>query len=164
MSYAQTLLPEYDHEMASARKLLACVPDDKHAWRAHPKMNTIGWVANHLVEIAGWTEGTLTMPNWDVSPPGEEPYKSPTIATQAELLSTFDQNVAAGRQAIENVQEATLGDPWSLLAGGHVIFTMPRAAVIRTFILNHLIHHRAFLVAYLKMNDIEVPGMYGPGG
>jgi uncharacterized damage-inducible protein DinB len=164
MTYAELILPEFDHETASTRTVLACVPDGKHAWRAHPKMNTIGWAANHLVEIVGWTEGTLTMPSWDVSPPGGEPYKSPTIATQTELLATFDQNVAASRRAIQTVSEATLGDPWSLLAGGQPIFTMPRAAVVRTFILNHLIHHRAFLVAYLKMNDIEVPGMYGPGG
>lgn len=164
MSYAQTILPEFDQEFANTRKVLECVPDDKFAWKAHEKMNSIGWNANHLVEIAGWVEGILTQTDWDVSPPGGPPYQSPQLKSKAELLAEFDKSVAAGRRAIEQAKDEDLGVAWSLLAGGQPIFTLPRAAVIRTFVLNHLIHHRAHLCVYLRLNEIPVPGMYGPTG
>jgi uncharacterized damage-inducible protein DinB len=164
MSYAQSILPEFDHEMASTRKLLERLPDDKLEWRAHPKSNTIGWNANHLAEIPGWVEGTLTELSWDFAPVGGEPYKSPTLATRKEILELFDRNVAAARKAIAAVQDEEMGKLWSLLQGGKPIMTMPRAAMIRGFILNHLIHHRAHLCVYFRLNGVPVPGMYGPSG
>lgn len=164
MAYADTILPEFDHEMANTRKVLERVPEDKLEWRAHPKSNTIGWNANHLIEIPGWVEGTLTKTSWDFAPVGGEPYQSPRLTTRREMLEIFDKNVAAARKAIAAVKDDELGKPWSLLQGGKPIFTMPRAAVIRGFVLNHLIHHRACLCVYFRMNDIAVPGMYGPSG
>jgi uncharacterized damage-inducible protein DinB len=164
MPYAETILPEFDQEMAGARKVLERVPEDKWDWRAHPKSNTIGWNANHLAEIPGWVEGTLTGTSWDIAPPDGPRYQSPALATRQAVLDLFDQNVAAARQAIENVKDEDLGEPWSLLHAGKPLFTMPRAAVIRTFVLNHLIHHRAHLCVYLRMNDVPVPGLYGPSG
>ena len=164
MSYAETILPEFDQEMASARKVLERLPNDKLDWRAHPKSNTIGWNANHLAEIPGWVEGTLTELSWDIAPVGGERYQSPALATCQEILDLFDSNVHTARQAITSVQDAELGKMWSLLEAGKPIITMPRAAVIRSFVLNHLIHHRAHLCVYLRLNDIPVPGMYGPSG
>lgn len=164
MAYADTILPEFDHEMANTRKVLECIPEDKLAWRAHPKLNSIGWNANHLVEIPGWVEGTLTKTSWDFAPPGGEPYQSPQLSSRREMLEAFDRNVAAARKAIAAVKDDELSKPWSLLQGGKPIFTMPRAAVVRSFVLNHLIHHRAHLCVYLRLNDIPVPGMYGPSG
>ncbi len=162
MSYAEMILPEFDHEMANTRKVLECVPDDKLNWQAHPDMNTIGWNVNHLVEIPGWVEGTLTQSSWDVAPEDGEPYQTPTLSSMQELLELFDQNVASARRAIEDVKAEDLGAMWSLLEAGKPIFTMPRAAIIRSFVLNHLIHHRAHLCVYLRLNDITVPEMYGP--
>jgi DinB superfamily len=164
MTYAEMILPEFDQEMASTRKVLERVPEDKLEWRAHPKSNTIGWNANHLAETPGWVEGTLTMPSWDVAPAGGEPYKSPKLTTKREILALFDQNVAAARKAIAAVKDADMGKEWSLLKAGQPIFTMPRSAVIRSFVLNHTIHHRAILCVYLRLNGIPVPGMYGPSG
>jgi uncharacterized damage-inducible protein DinB len=164
MSYAESILPEYDQEMGSTRKVLERVPEDKLDWRPHLKSNTIGWNANHLAEIAGWVEGVLTMPSWDAAPVGGEPYRSPDLKSRQEILELFDRNVAAGRKAIEAVGDEEMAQPWSLLEGGKAIFTMPRVAVMRTFVLNHLIHHRAILCVYLRLNDIPVPGMYGPSG
>jgi uncharacterized damage-inducible protein DinB len=164
MSYADTLLPEFDQEMANARKVLERIPEDKLDWRAHPKSNTIGWNANHLAEIPGWVEGTLTMPSWDVAPPGGERYQSPRLTKRQEILDLFDRNVAAARKAIQNVKDEDLARSWSLLEAGKPLFTMPRAAIIRSFVLNHLIHHRAILCVYLRLNNIPVPGMYGPSG
>lgn len=164
MSYAEQILPEFDQEMASTRKVLAQVPDDKLTWKAHPKSNTIGWNANHIAEIPGWVEGTLTQLSWDFAPVGGERYQTPSLTSRKAILESFDRNVASARQAIAAVKEEELGKMWSLLEAGQPIITMPRVAVMRSFILNHTIHHRAILCVYLRLNDIPVPGMYGPSG
>jgi uncharacterized damage-inducible protein DinB len=162
MSYAEMILPEFEQEMANTRKVLERVPDDKLDWRAHPKSNTIGWNANHLAEIPGWVEGTLTQSSWDVAPEGGKPYQSPKLGSRKEILELFDRNVAAARKAIAAVKDEDMSKTWSLLQGGKPLFTMPRTAVIRFFVLNHTVHHRAHLCVYLRLNDVPVPGMYGP--
>jgi uncharacterized damage-inducible protein DinB len=164
MNYAELMLPEFDEEMANTRKVLALIPDDKFDWKAHPKLNTIGWNANHLAETPGWVEGILLHDNWDIAPVGGEPYRSPQCTSKKEILDFFDRNVAAGRRAIPKLKDADIGKPWSLLQAGQPILTMPRWAVYRNFIINHTVHHRAHLLVYLRLNDIPVPGMYGPSG
>ena len=164
MSYAQTILPEFDQEMASTRKVLERIPEDKFDWKPHPKSNTIGWNANHLAEMAGWVEGTLTQLEWDIAPEGGEEYQSPKLTSRQEILDLFDKNVAEARQAIADVNDEDMNVTWSLTKAGEPLFTMPRAAVIRSFVLNHTVHHRAILCVYLRLNDIPVPGMYGPSG
>lgn len=164
MSYAETILPEFDGEMANTRLVLERIPEDKLDWRAHPKSNTIGWNANHLAEIPGWVEGTLTRPSWDIAPAEGEHYQSPRLTARQAILDLFDKNVASARKAIENASDEEMAEEWSLLRGGQVLFTLPRSAVIRNFVLNHLIHHRAILCVYLRLNDLPVPGMYGPSG
>ena len=164
MSYSDTILPEFDQEMAKTRKLLERVPEDKLGWRPHPKSNTIGWNANHLAEIPSWVEPTLTLPALDVAPPGKPPYQRPTFSTRQEILGHFDKNAAAARKALAAVKDEAMGQSWSLLRAGQAMFTMSRAMVIRSFVLNHLIHHRAILCVSLRLNDIPVPGMYGPSG
>ena len=164
MSYAETVLPEFDRETANTRKVLERVPEDRLDWQAHPKSLTIGWNANHLAEIPGWVEGALTTPSWDIAPVGGERYQSPKLTTRQEILDLFDRNVAAARKAIAAVKDDQLAQPWSLLNAGTPFFTIPRATMIRSFVLNHLIHHRAILCVYLRLNNIPVPGMYGPSG
>jgi uncharacterized damage-inducible protein DinB len=163
-NYAETILPEFDREMANTRKVLERVPEQKLDWQADPNSHTIGWNANHLAEILGWVEGILTMPSWDFAPVGGEPYQSPKLVSRQEILDLFDRNVAAARKAIAAVKDEQLTQPWSLLAAGRPVFTMPRGRVVRRFVLNHLIHHRAILCVYLRLNDIQVPGMYHPSG
>lgn len=164
MSYADQILPEFDHEMANTRKVLERVPDDKLDWKPLPKANTIGWNACHLAEIPGWVEGTIRQLEWDFAPVGGEPYRTPMLGSRQEILSAFDGNVAAARAAIASTNDAEMGQTWSLLMGGQPVLAMPRASVIRSFILNHTIHHRAILCTYLRLNNIPVPGMYGPSG
>ncbi|MDZ4783323.1 MAG: DinB family protein [Planctomycetia bacterium] len=164
MNYAELILPEFEQEMASTRKALERVPDDKLDWQAHPKSHTIGWNANHLAEIPGWVAGTLQGDSWDISPPGSEPYRTPSLPSRAAILESFDKNVSAARKAIAAAPDASMQDNWSLLMGGRTIFTMPRASVIRSFVINHTIHHRAILLVYLRLNDVPIPGMYGPSG
>ena len=162
MTYSEMILPEFDQEMASTRQVLELVPDEKFGWRAHPKTNTIGWVANHLAEINSWVEGTLTETEWDFNPVGGERYQSPNLQSRQEILDLFDQNTATARRAIDAVKDEDIGVMWSLLDAGKVILTMPRSAVIRSFVINHTVHHRAHLLVYLRLNDVDVPGMYGP--
>lgn len=164
MSYADVILPEFDQETANTRKLLECAADETLDWKPAAGFNTIGWNANHLAEIVGWVEGVLTQTSWDIAPAGAEAYQSPALASRQEILELFDRNLAASRAAIERVADEELGTLWSLLAGGQPLFTMPRSSVIRTFVLNHMIHHRAILSTYLRMNGVSVPGMYGPSG
>ena len=164
MSYAQTALPEFDHEMASTRRVLERIPDDKLDWRAHPKSNTIGWNANHLADLPGWGVSIMTQPGYDFAPAGGQPYQMPALKSRDEILALFDRNVATAREALANVKDESLDDLWTLRGGGRVIFTMPRRAVIRGFLLNHIIHHRAVLSVYLRLNDIPVPALYGPSG
>ena len=164
MSFADAILPEFDQETANTRKVLERLPEDKLNWRAHPTSNTIGWNANHLAEILGWVAGNFMAPSWVYAPIGGAPYQAPKLTSRREILDLFDRNVAAARKAIAGVKDEQLTQTWSLLHAGTPVFTMPRGMAIRTFILNHLIHHRAILCVYLRLNDIPVPGMYDPSG
>jgi len=164
MAIAQSILPEFDHETAGTRKTLERVPDDKLDWKAHPKCNSIGWVAGHLAEIPGWVPDTLKKESFDIAPVGAEPYKLTKFTSRKQMLEVFDKNVAAAREAIASTSDADFMKPWSLLSGGKAMFTMPRIAVLRGFVMSHSIHHRAFLCSYLRMNNIPVPSLYGPSG
>ena len=154
----QTILPEFDHEMANTRKSLERVPDNKLSFKPHPKSMALGALATHLATINQWTEAIMGLDSFDVStaPPTAE------LKSRAEILAAFDQNTASARNAIAKATDAQLTKPWSLLSKGQAIFTLPRIAVLRSFILNHAIHHRAQLGVYLRLNDIPVPSIYGP--
>lgn len=162
MSLSQSLLPEFDHEMANTRKVLERIRDDMLSWKAHEKSNTIGWVAMHLAEMPGWVDSTLNQDSFDVSPPGGEPYRTPAATSVQDILERFDRNVAKARLAIAAASDEQFMKSWSLLNGGQVLLTMPRAAVLRSFVLSHSIHHRAHLCVYLRLNDVPVPALYGP--
>ncbi len=164
MSIAESILPEFEMEMAGTRKTLERIPDDKLGWKAHSKSNTIGWVASHLAEIPGWVEGTLTQDAWDINPPGGEPYRTTELTSRQQVLNQFDANVVAAGKCIAATADDEFAKSWSLLSGGQPLITMPKLAVIRTWVLNHTIHHRAHLCVYLRLNDIAVPALYGPSG
>ncbi len=162
MNYVETILPEFDREMANTRKVLEQVPAHKLDWQAHADSHTIGWNANHLAEILGWVAGNFMAPAWDFAPIGGSPYQAPALTSPQEILALFDRNAADARKAIAAMNDDQLTQPWSLLYAETPIFTMPRGMAIRTYILNHLIHHRAILCTYLRLNNIPVPGMYDP--
>ena len=164
MTYAEALLPEFDQEMANTRKVLERVPDDKLDWQPHPKSHTIGWNANHLANIPDWLVHALATTEVDIAPVGGEPYSPPKATTGRELLAIFDRNVAAAREALSRADEGQMAQPWTLLHAGNPVFTMTRSTVLRQTVLNHIIHHRAILCVYLRLNDVPVPGMYGPSG
>jgi uncharacterized damage-inducible protein DinB len=164
MTYAQSILPEFDQEMANTRKVLERIADDKLDWQAHRKSHTIGWNANHLADMVHWLTVILTSPSLDLAPVGGQPYKVPALTSRSDILRHFDGNVTAARSALGAARDEQLSEIWTLLSAGKPIMAMPRAAMIRSFVLNHIIHHRAILCVYLRLNDIPVPGMYGPSG
>ena len=159
---AQSLLMEIDQEAANTRKALERLPDDKFSYKPHPKSGTMGWLAGHIGQMLEWGAMTMQTDSFDVNPPGGSDYKPANPANREELLKDFDRYRAAFRAAIAAGSDADFMKPWSLLSGGNVVFTMPRVAVIRGMILNHIVHHRGQLTVYMRMNDIPVPSIYGP--
>lgn len=162
MGIGQLMLPEFNMEMANTRRVLERIPDDKLNWKIHEKSNTIGWVANHLADIPGWVALTIDHDSLDIAPVDGEPYATPAFASGDEIVALFDKNVSSASAALEGVEDEMLQRPWHLLSGGQTLMTMPKLAVLRTWVLNHSIHHRAHLCVYLRVNDISVPGLYGP--
>jgi uncharacterized damage-inducible protein DinB len=162
MALNEMLLPEFDQEMASTRKTLERVPYEKFDWKPHEKSTKMGGLATHLCNIATWSLYTINQDSLDLSPSGTPLPGAELAKSQADLLETFDANVAKARAAIAAVSDDELFKPWSLMSNGKTIFTMPKIAVLRSFIMNHLIHHRAQLGVYLRLNDLPVPAIYGP--
>jgi uncharacterized damage-inducible protein DinB len=162
MKISDALLPEFDQEMANTRKTLERVPDDKLGWKPHPKSFAMGSLATHICNMLGWAVDTIKKDSFDVAPVGAPPYKEEPAASQKALLEKFDKNVVPARAAIAAASDEDLLKPWSLLAGGQTLFTMPRIECLRSFVMNHTIHHRAQLTVYLRLNDIPVPALYGP--
>ena len=162
MPIRDALLPEFDQEMASTRKTLERVPENKADWKPHDKSMAMGRLAGHLAELPGWTVQTLTMDSLDVAPVNGPSFQPKVMTTRADLLDFFDKNVAAGRAALAAASDEEMMKPWSLLSGGKTIMTMPKAAVFRVFVMSHGIHHRAQLGVYLRLNNVAVPSVYGP--
>lgn len=162
MSIAASMLPEFDHETANTRKMLAIVPEAKLGWKPHEKSFSLGQLASHLANVPTWMAPTILQSEFDFAPVDGEPFTTPQAGSTSELLSFFDANVAAARNALADAADATFMENWSLLGGGQVFFTMPKIAVVRSFIMNHMIHHRAQLSVYLRLLDVPIPGMYGP--
>jgi uncharacterized damage-inducible protein DinB len=148
--------------MANTRKTLERVPDGKFDWKPHAKSFSMGALAGHVAFIPHWARMTIEMPQFDVNPASGQAARPAEIRTRADVLAYFDKGVSEARAALAGASDQNLLAPWSLLSGGKTIFTMPRIAVLRTMIMNHLIHHRAQLCVYLRLNDIPVPALYGP--
>jgi uncharacterized damage-inducible protein DinB len=162
MPINEYILPEFDQEMGSTRKMLEHVPDSRFDFKPHTKSWNLQQLATHLSLLPSWGVVTLNQDSIDIAPPGQPPYQPPMAGSQKELLDSFDKNVKDARAAIAAATDETFFKPWSLLKGGQTLMTMPKAAVLRSFVINHIIHHRAQLGVYLRLLDIPVPGMYGP--
>src|SRR3979490_3296920 len=158
MPIAQMLLPEFDQEVKSTRKLLECVPDGKFGYKPHEKSMTLGRLAAHVAEMPNYLISTLRHERLDFT--GEEKPFAP--ATRQELIESFDKFAAEARDLLSKATDEELNKIWTLSFKGQQIFSMPRTAVVRSMVLSHLIHHRGQLGVYLRLNNVEFPGMYGP--
>lgn len=159
MSAIATLLGELEHEAASTRRILALLPADQGDFTPHPKSMTLGKLGVHVAEMYGWLTVTLAQHELDFA---ATPYNPAPFSGGDELVTRMDRYLAEGTPVLAAATEATLAEPWTMRAGDHVIFTMPKGQVLRTFVYNHIVHHRAQLAVYLRLLDIPVPGLYGP--
>jgi uncharacterized damage-inducible protein DinB len=162
MSIAESLLPEFDHEAATTRALLERVPEGKAAWKPHPKSMSLGELAMHVASITSWTPITLTHTEFDTNPPGGQRYTSPAFESTHKMLAAYDEGVKAARAMLAAATDGEMMAPWALKSGGKTIFSMPRAGVFRSFVMNHVIHHRGQLSVYLRLCDVPLPSIYGP--
>jgi len=154
------MLPEFDLEMGTTRRLLERVPLSEAKWKPHPKSMTLGELAAQIVEIPGWVGSIVESASHDLA---ANPHsEKPTYASTAALLSAFDENVATARAAIASKSDAQMMETWSLKNKETVILSMPKVGVMRSFLLNHLIHHRGQLSVYIRLKDVPVPSIYGP--
>jgi uncharacterized damage-inducible protein DinB len=158
MAVKEALLAEYDHEMGTTRRLLERLPDDKLTWKPHEKSMSLGGLATHLGNIPHWAGKILTEEFFDLAgaPPNLE-----AMTSREEIVRLFDESTKKARAAMDR-SDAEYMARWTLKRGGQEMFSMPRIAAFRSFVLNHIIHHRGQLSVYLRMNNVPIPPIYGP--
>ena len=162
MPLIDALLPEFDREMGLTRRALERVPDSQFEWRPHPTSVTLGRLAEHLTEMPQWATITMTLSKFEMTKDRAPDYVRP--ATRAAALAQFDSYLKTGRGHVAGKTDGEFLATWTLTAAGKEVFTMPKIAVMRNFVLNHMIHHRGQLTVYLRMLGIPVPSTYGPSG
>jgi uncharacterized damage-inducible protein DinB len=162
MPLIDALLPEFDREMGLTRRALERVPDGQFEWQPHPTSATLGRLAEHLTEMPQWATITMTQEGIEMTTVRPPDYVRP--ATRDAVLAQFDRYLKAGRANVAGKTDPEFAAPWTLKDGGKEVFTMPKIAVMRNFVLNHMIHHRGQLVVYLRMLGVPVPSIYGPSG
>jgi len=164
MAIRDSLISEFDHEMATARKTIERVPEDKVDWKPHNTSMAMGRLAGHIAELAGFGAMTFKGDSFDFAPPGGAPMQPTTMTSRKQVLDIFDKNVAETRAALSKASDEEMLKTWTLMNAGKTFFSMPRIQVLRGMIMNHIIHHRGQLSVYLRMNQIPIPSIYGPSG
>lgn len=163
MSIAQQLIPEFDREMASTRKFLELVPEDKFTWKPHEKSMALGNLAGHIAELPDWGVHVLTRETLALTDAEGNPLFEPfRPSTRKQILEKFDGDVIKARELLDQTTDEAMGKTWTMTWKGQEVVKGPRAEVIRTWMFSHLIHHRAQLGVYLRLNNLPVPGVYGP--
>ena len=161
MAINDALVPEYDHEMGTTRRLLERVPEADFDWRPHDRSMTLGQLAGHLANIPSWCATILDGSGFDLATRGDDARpKAPE--SRSALLQQFDARIAEARAALVRSTDQELLTPWTLKLGSHEIFTLPRISALRSFVMNHSIHHRGQLSVYLRLRNVPLPAMYGP--
>ena len=158
MNAVEIAFADFQNELDNTRKVLERLPEDKLTWKPHEKSMSLGDLADHVARLPFFFETTATADSYDLS--GWKQPPSPT--TRAEVLQTFDERSKAALESMKQLTPENLMQPWSLKMGDQVFFTLPRAVVLRTFSISHMIHHRAQLNVYYRQVGVPVPGLYGP--
>ena len=159
MTIANQMLAELQQEGITTRKILALVPVDKKDWKPHEKSMALGNLSRHVAEIYGWPKETVQDDELDFSKMDHKPIE---ITSNEQLLALFDKCMAKAKEILENTPDEEMAKPWTMRNGETIFFTMPKTQVMRTWVLNHSVHHRAQLGVYLRLLDIPIPGSYGP--
>jgi uncharacterized damage-inducible protein DinB len=161
MPIARTILAEFNHEMANTRKVLERVPEEHAAWRPHPKSYSLGDLAMHIANMPRWAVITCKQDELDVDPPSGKKDPKPAFQTRKAMLETFDDNVFKAVSAIADASDDDMKKSWRLLNRGLEVFKLPRVAVLRSFVMNHMIHHRGQMTVYLRLKNVPLPAIYG---
>jgi uncharacterized damage-inducible protein DinB len=156
MTRGAALLPEFDQEMKTTRRMLERVPSEKAEWRPHPKSFPLGHLAQLISWMPGWITNAVKETELNLAQAGGY-----SIEKTETLLEQFDRNVREARAALEGASDGDLDVMWSLKMGDKVLFASPRGDVVRQTI-SHLVHHRGQLSVYLRLIDVPVPSIYGP--
>lgn len=159
MTLGQMLAAELNQEAGSIRKMLERLPTEKMSWKPHEKSMSLERLAGHLIEMMLWTGPTINTDELDFA---KVDYKPTTYANASELVADFDKHLAETLEILNNAPNEIMGNNWSLKQGEQIYFTMPKAVVMRAFVMNHIIHHRGQLSVYMRLLDIPVPSIYGP--
>jgi len=162
MSLSASLLPSFDQVIAGTRRLLESIPDDRLDWKPHAKSYTIGELGSHLANLPTWGVPMIEQDALDIAPDGGGAPTQPTFGSVAEMVAGLDEHATAARTAIEAASDETLMGSWTLLLTGEEKFTAPRIGVLRSFIVEHMIHHRGQLTVYLRLLDVPVKPTFGP--
>ena len=159
MKTIDSLSMEFENETQTMRKHLERLPNDKLDWRPHEKSFTAGGLASHIVGLICLGDSVLKTIELDFDPAAYKPYQATSVA---DLLRTFDDNVASCKEALASADDESMIQPWRFKIMGRVRFEKPRAVAFRDFSLSHMIHHRGQFSVYLRLLNIPVPGSYGP--
>jgi uncharacterized damage-inducible protein DinB len=162
MKLSEALLPEFDQESGMTKQVLERCPEAKFDFKPHAKSWELIHLATHLANLPMWASMTLKQDELDIAPPGAPPYKEDLAETTAELLEKFTKNTADAREAIASTSDEEFMKNWTLLKTGAPIFSMPKMACLRSFVMNHSVFHRGQLAVYLRLIDVPVPALYGP--
>ena len=160
MRLIDILLPEFDRETGTTRRVLERVPDAALEWKPHDKSMTLGGLAAHVVDLPGWTASIMNQNSFDLAAEGPISTAAPT--STVDLLALFDRNVVNARALLPGTIDGELTEPWMLKRGKQELFRLPKIAMLRYLVLNHLIHHRGQLSVYLRLQDVDIPAIYGP--
>jgi uncharacterized damage-inducible protein DinB len=158
---SEILLQDFDIEMAMTRKILERVPEDNPDYKCHEKSMALGKLAMHVATLPTFGTMILTTPGMDMANANTK-WPDMTFRTRETTLATFDAAVNQARTALAAASDADLAEHWKFSFGDRVITDSPRSLAFRHMFFNHLIHHRAQLGVYLRLNDVPVPGVYGP--
>lgn len=161
MNIAEVLLQDFDAEMASTRRLLERVPSEKAEFKPHEKSFVLGKLAMHVATLPFFGKMILTMPEMNMKDPNHK-FPDNTFRSTEHLLETLSNSATECRAALASLSDQQLQQPWRFLFGDHVISEAPRSISYRLMFFNHFLHHRGQVVVYLRLNNIPVPGLYGP--
>jgi uncharacterized damage-inducible protein DinB len=162
LNISQSMLPEFDVEIANTRKTLERVPEERPDFRPHQKSMTMARLAGHIAEIPMWAIMTLGQDELDMNPTGGAQHTPYVMSSRKDAVAKFDEDSKKARTILASTTDEAMMKLWTLKNGGQTVLAMPRVAVMRSFVMNHMVHHRAQLGVYLRMNDVPVPSIYGP--